>query len=97
MAVAMPSEPLAPWPLASAGHALAASYGHSAVLTRNLVKLSLVPDSSERWNAWMGVDGSLASGLSFLMAASSQLVILLLKMSPMVWGESCRLSTPGRL
>src|SRR6266705_2483690 len=68
-----------------------------AVAIRYLVKLSVVPDSSERWNAWILRSGSLADGLSALMAASFQLVILLSKILASVGASRTRLSTPGTL
>lgn len=61
------------------------------------MKLSVVPDSSERWNAWIFRSGSLASGLSFLIAASFQLVILLSKILASVSAFRTSLSTPGTL
>src|SRR5687767_13883417 len=69
-AVATPSDLAAPTP-PGAFHALALPKVHadSAVLLRYLVKLSVVPDSSERCTAWIAEEGSFASGLSALMAA----------------------------
>src|SRR6476646_1569006 len=97
-AVATPSEPLTPLP-PGAVHFLPPSNVHSdgAAAVRYLVKLSVVPDSSLRWYVWIAVDGSVASGLSALIAASSHLVILCAKMSARVFGASWRLSTPERL
>src|SRR3954447_4849105 len=69
----------------------------AAVALRYLVKLSVVPDSSERWKAWILVCGSFADELSFLIAASSQYVILLLKILASVGASRTRLSTPERL
>src|SRR2546422_917083 len=43
-----------------------------AVAARYLVKLSVVPDESDRWIARIGADGRVAFGLSPLIAASSQ-------------------------
>lgn len=95
---ATPEEPCADWP-PLASHALPGSYGQllGAAALRYLVKLSVVPDSSERWNAWILVSGSSASGLSFLIASSSQVVILSLKMSARVAASRFSLSTPGTL
>ena len=61
------------------------------------MKFLVVPDSSERCTGSIFVDGSLASGLSALMAASSQVVILPSKMAAMVLGARLRLSTPSTL
>ena len=58
------------------------------------MKLSVVPDSSERCTVWIAVAGSLASGLSALIAASSHLVTLPAKIFARVAGLSWRLSTP---
>ena len=35
-----------------------------AAASRNFVTLSVVPELSERWNAWIGFAGSCAAGLS---------------------------------
>src|SRR5262245_45317888 len=96
--VATPSDLAAPVP-PGAFHALALPkvQTDSAVLLRYLVKLSVVPDSSERWTDWIAVDGSVADGLSALILASSHLVILLAKMPARVSGENWRPSTPSRL
>src|SRR5919107_6292746 len=58
--VATPSDLAAPVP-PGAFHALALPNVHCAlaVLLRYLVKLSVVPDSSERCTVWIGVLGSL--------------------------------------
>ena len=61
------------------------------------MKFFVVPDSSERWTGAIAVDGSLASGLSALMAASSHVLILPSKMPAMVFGARLSLSTPSRL
>src|ERR671926_510952 len=45
-----------------------------AVAARNLVKLSVVPDESDRCTARIGVDGSDAFGLSALISAASQVL-----------------------
>ena len=58
------------------------------------MKLSVVPESSERWNAWILRSGSFASGFSFLIAGSFQLVIWLLKIFARVLASRTRLSTP---
>ena len=69
----------------------------SVAAPRNFWKLSVVPDSSERLTAVIGVSGRSASGLSSAMAGSFQVVMSWLKMPARVVGDSCRLSTPGRL
>ena len=61
------------------------------------MKLYVVPELSERWNDWIVVLGSVALGLSALMAASFHFVILLLKILAIVPAERFRLVTPGRL
>src|SRR4051812_30572691 len=94
-ALATPSEPLAPVP-PGAAHSFALPKVHwaSAVLERKFVKLSVVPDESERCTDWIVVDGSVTPGLSALTSAASHLVILPAKMPAIVAGFSCRLSTP---
>src|SRR4051812_33374056 len=96
--LATPSDLAAPTP-PGAFHSLALPKVQSApaVLLRKLVKLSVVPEESERCTGWIGVDGSFASGLSALIAASSHLVILPAKIFARVAGLSCRLSTPPTL
>src|SRR4051812_6553968 len=95
---ATPSDFAAPVP-PGAFHALAWSKVQSAVavLLRYLVKLSVVPDSSERCTAWIAVDGSLAPELRAAIAGSFHLVILPEKILAMVEASSCRLSTPSTL
>src|SRR3954470_19980853 len=95
---ATPAEPAADWP-PLACHALPPEYFRlsAVVAIRYLVKLSVVPDSSERWNAWILRSGSLADGFSFLIAASFQLVILLSKILASVGASRTRLSAPGTL
>src|SRR5512146_3176749 len=97
-AVATPSDLAAPTP-PGAFHALALPkvQSDSAVLLRYLVKLSVVPDSSERCTAWMAADGSLASAFSALIAGSSHLVTLPAKILASRAGENCRFSTPSTL
>ena len=48
------------------------------------MKFFVVPESSERWTAVMALSGSLASGLSAVMAGSFHLVILPSKIEPIV-------------
>src|SRR5262245_56028807 len=96
---ATPADCGADWP-PGACQALPPSYlpqTDGAAALRYLVKLSVVPDSSERWNAWILVEGSFALGFSFLMSGAFQVLIWLLKISAMVLASRTRLSTPGRL
>src|SRR6187549_1892107 len=94
----MPSEPLAPVP-PGAFHALALPkvQSASAALLRYLVKLSVVPNSSERCTAWIAVDGSLAPLFSAVIAGSFHLVILPEKILASVGASIWRPSTPSRL
>src|SRR5205823_6181432 len=98
--VATPCDLAAPWPfLRAAGQALAGSEVQSpgSLALRNFVKLSVVPDSSERCTATIGLDGSLASGLSALISGASHLVIFSAKILAIVAGLSLRSVTPLRL
>src|SRR5689334_8962375 len=97
-ALATPSEPLAPVP-PGAFHAFAWSKVQSlaAALLRYLVKLSVVPDSSDRCTVWIVLDGSLAPLFWDAIAGSFHLVTLPEKILPRVGASSCRLSTPWRL
>ena len=61
------------------------------------MKLSVVPDSSERCTAWIAVAGSLAPRFSAAIAGSSHLVILPAKILASVAESSWRLSTPSTL
>src|SRR5689334_4588384 len=98
MAADTPSEPLAPWP-PGAFQSLLESKVQSApaVAFRYLVKFSDVPEESERCTATIGVAGSVAFGLSALIAASSQLLTVPAKILARVAGFSCRSLTPLRL
>ena len=60
------------------------------------MKLSVVPDESERWNAWMGMLGSVTPAGCGVFTWF-QLVILPAKMSAMSDAASTRLVIPGRL
>ena len=73
---ATPLEPEAAWP-PFACQALPPSYFQfsGVVAIRYLVRLSVVPESSERWKAWILVLGSFAVGFSALIAASSHVLI----------------------
>ena len=78
---ATPALPLPPW--VSAGHSTvepgASVQVVGAASFSQLVKFCVVPEPSVRWATTMSVDGSLASGLSAAIAASSHLVICALE------------------
>src|SRR5258708_4154414 len=95
---ATPADLAAGWPPLPA-KALACGYGQSALaaVPRYLVRLSVVPDSSWRWKAWILVLGRVAVGLSALIAGSFHLVIFELKILAMVEASRTRLFTPERL
>ncbi len=61
------------------------------------MKPAVVPDPSERWATVIAVLGQVAPGLSALIAASSQVLIVPWKIPAIVSAESCSLSTPERL
>ena len=61
------------------------------------MKLFVVPESSERFTGVIRVSGRLASGLSFAIAGSFQVVIFWLKIWAIVGASSCRSVTSGRL
>src|SRR2546421_11982314 len=67
-----------------------------AVLDRNLVKLSVVPELSDRCTDRILVLGSVTPGLSPAMAASFQVVALPAKIFARVAGLSWRVVTPLR-
>ena len=64
---------------------------------RYLVKLSVVPDSSERKNTVIGGAGSVTPGFSAAIAGSFQVVILPLKILAATSGVRISLSTPSTL
>ncbi len=65
---------------------------------RNVVNPAVVPDESERWTIVIAVLGRLSPGLSDLIAGSSQVLILPMKMLASVGPSSFSpLLTPGRL
>src|SRR5215469_13767251 len=68
-----------------------------ATVPRYLVKLSLVPELSDRCTVVILVDGRVALGLSALIAASFHVVILPAKIPARVSGLSWRLVTPCTL
>src|SRR5262245_15012504 len=90
-----PSEPFWPEP-PGAFQTLSWSKDQSeaAVLLRYLVKLSVVPELSERCTARIGEGGRVTPALSALMVASSHFVILPEKILARVAGENCRLLAP---
>src|SRR4051794_37315374 len=77
----------------SAGHSMVeplfSFHVFGAAATRYWVKLSVVPDPSERWATVMAVDGSLASGLSAAMAGSFHVLMSRWKILATVSGDSC--------
>src|SRR5260370_15514045 len=64
---------------------------------RNVVKMYVVPEPSERWTTVIGVEGRLTPGLSALISALFQAESLPWKMSARVWALRCRFVRPGRL
>src|SRR3954454_17081679 len=96
--VVTPSDLVPPWPPGAVQFLPPSNVQTSgAVAARNLVKLSVVPDSSERCTDLTAVAGSVALGLSFLIAGSFHFVILPAKILAIVVGDSCRSVTPFRL
>src|ERR1700709_441161 len=97
-AATMPEVWLAPSP-DLIGHTLSAGNFHapSPAFSRYSVKFFVVPDSSERCTGAIAVLGSLASGLSALMAASSHFLMVPAKIPESTLGDSWSLSTPSRL
>src|SRR3954453_17941969 len=97
MQAATPSLPLAPVPT---GHwtdlSVPGPSSHAGeYAARNFVKFAVVPDSSERWHTVIFASGSVTPLLSFVIAASFQVLILPRKMSAIVAPSSFRpLSTP---
>src|SRR5690625_4673602 len=98
IAPAVPSLPLAPSPTPPLNVFPAPlPQAPSDALSRYCWKLSVVPDSSLRNTTWMGVAGSVASGLRAPIAGSSQLVMAPLKIFAVVGPSRIRLSTPATL
>src|SRR3569833_1163085 len=97
--VETPSEPLRPWPPAADGQVLPPGNFHTsgAVASRNLVRLSVVPESSDRSSGLICVEGSFSPELSLAIAGSFHVLILPAKMPAIVLGASWRPSTPLRL
>src|ERR1700731_3128792 len=94
----MPVEPLRPWPPGAVQTLPPLNVQPAgAVAVRNLVKLSVVPEASERCSVEIAVLGSVTPVLSLAIAASFHLTILPLKMPAIVVGERFRVLTPGRL
>src|SRR5690349_1884138 len=93
-----PSEPCWPEP-PGAFHTLSCAKVQSlpAVAPRYLVKLSVVPELSERCTVRIVVAGSVTPGLSAAIAASFHLVTVPEKILASVDGENCRLVAPLRL
>src|SRR6478735_2454972 len=95
--LAMPEEPDAAWP-PGAGHFFSASYFQSlgAAAFRYLPRFCVVPESSERWKAWIGLSGSFAPSLSLAIAGSFHFLIFVSKILARVGASSVSLSTPSR-
>src|SRR3954466_15010545 len=66
-------------------------------LSRYVVNAFVVPDPSDRWATTIFVDGIVASGLSALISASSQVAMSPCMMPASVPALSCSASTPSRL
>src|SRR2546421_7496293 len=95
IAAATPSEPFSPSPPgAFQVLSLPKLQSEAEVLARNLVKLSVVPELSDRCTVKIFVDGSVAPWLSAAIAGSFQVVTFPAKIFAMVAGLSCRLVTP---
>src|SRR2546421_6450973 len=95
IAAETPSEPFSASP-PGAFQVLSLPYVQSvpAVLDRNLAKLSVVPELSDRCTDRIFVAGSVAPWLSAAIAGSFQVVTLPEKILAMVAGLSCRPETP---
>src|SRR3984893_3390772 len=64
---------------------------------RNVVKMYVVPEPSERCTMVIGVFGRVTPGLSALISALFQAASLPWKMAASVWALRFRVATPGRL
>src|SRR3954453_23854518 len=101
--VATPSDTPAdfsrPSPTPEDGHDLAFGSVHTPpeAAFRYLVKLSVVPDSSERKNTWISSAGSVAPSLTAAIAAPSHVAISPRKILAVVAASSTSSSTPSRL
>src|SRR5215203_3521252 len=95
---AMPAEPEADWPpLACQDFSSGYFQSLGAASPRYLLRFLVVPDSSERWKAWMSLAGSLAFGLSFWIAGSFHFLIFESKILASVGASRTRSFTPERL
>src|SRR5665647_1792952 len=96
-ALATPADFSLPSPLPV--HFLPGAAGQSveAAVFRYLVKLSVVPDSSERKNTLMACAGRVTPLLMAMIAGSFHLVIRPLKILAVTAGVRTSLSTPLRL
>src|SRR5438105_2608194 len=100
IAAATPSFPSPPVPT---GHCTALSaptfVDHSGLSAESqLVKTFVVPDSSERWATWIGVEGRVTPEFSEVISGSFHVVTLPRKMSAAVLPSSFRLlDTPWTL
>src|SRR5438552_1945733 len=90
-----PSEPFLPAPTKPAGVLSGARVqSDEAAAARYFLKFSVVPESSDRKNTLMPSDGRFTPELAALMAASSHLVILPVKILAINEGVRVRLVTP---
>src|SRR5205085_518169 len=97
-AAATPSEPFAPCP-PGAFHTLSWSYVQElpAAAVRYLVKLSVVPDESDRWKVTIVALGRLTPEFSAVIAGSFHFVTVPAKIFASTSGVTVRLLTPGTL
>src|SRR5258708_7080158 len=63
---------------------------------RNLVKLLVVPEASDRWTTTIGFDGSVAPELSAAILASFQVVMVPPKIPASTSADSWSLATPAK-
>src|SRR5450759_710857 len=93
-AVATPELACLPSPLPDHFLALAAGQSMGAAACRYLVKLSVVPDSSERKKTLMGSAGRVTPGLIAAIAGSFHVVMTPLKILAATLGVMMSLPTP---
>src|SRR5665647_1945128 len=93
-ALATPADFSLPSPLPVHFLPEAAGQSAAAAACRYLVKLSVVPDSSERKKTLMASDGRVTPGLIAAIAGSFQVVMTPLKILAVTAGVRISLSTP---
>src|SRR4051794_26412054 len=97
-AAVTPSEPFAAWPPGHCSSLPVPSFQSPPdVASRNLDRMSVLPELSERCTGWTGVAGSCTPGLSAAIFGSFQVLIVPEKMPDRTAGDSLRFWTPGRL